>query len=356
QPERDGAAGPPGVFLSRHMPAPRLEFGGDVGLDHLRRFPPVLPREEVVPPRPPARITGDRGEPEIGHLDRGPGPAVAIGERVQLLDEPEAAAGLLRDPGAHPLLHRAVLALQRAGRKGLRAIRCEHAGPPLLNGRDDRHELGAHLLEPLRRHLAAPYLRRPAQTSHAPRSPPLRGYRSEVAAILETCGSTRARATTARPGGCTAGGWRKPRLSSTPRETSTRSSPSSVLPAHRCPPRSRPASSPKATARRWRGPSCGCNANCSSSLPTFPPTPTAAVQAGASSEGDRTTMACTPLRLQRELFVRGADISATPVRRHKLTPGISLHTEAEVSGLEAITDDVVTAHPLRPVFIVPGAT
>src|SRR5699024_7676929 len=100
QPERDGAAGPPGVFLSRHVPAPRFELGGDVGLDHLRRFPPVLPREEVVPPRPPARITGDRGEPEIGHLDRGPGPAVAIGERVQLLDDPEAAAGRRVDAGA----------------------------------------------------------------------------------------------------------------------------------------------------------------------------------------------------------------------------------------------------------------
>ena len=81
-----------------------------------------------------------------------------------------------------------------------------------------------------------------------------------------------------------------------------------------------------------------------------------AVEAGVISEGDATTMAGTLLRLQRELFVLGADISANPDRRHKLTPGISLLTEAEVSGLEAIIDDVVTAHPLRPVFIVPGAT
>src|SRR5699024_8158031 len=49
-------------------------------------------------------------------------------------------------------------------------------------------------------------------------------------------------------------------------------------------------------------------------------------------------------------------ISPNPDRRHKLTPGISLLTEAAVSGLEAIIDDVVTAHPLRPVFLVPGAT
>jgi len=79
-----------------------------------------------------------------------------------------------------------------------------------------------------------------------------------------------------------------------------------------------------------------------------------AVGAGEIPEGD--ALAGTLLRLQRELFVLGADISANPDRRHKLTAGISLLTEAEVSGLETIIDDVVTAHPLRPVFIVPGAT
>lgn len=62
------------------------------------------------------------------------------------------------------------------------------------------------------------------------------------------------------------------------------------------------------------------------------------------------------LQVQRELFVLGADISANPDRRHKLTPGASLLTGEEVAGLERAIDDVVAAHPLRPVFIVPGAT
>lgn len=62
------------------------------------------------------------------------------------------------------------------------------------------------------------------------------------------------------------------------------------------------------------------------------------------------------LGLQRTLFVLGADISANPDRRHKLTPGVSLVSEADVHELEKLIDDVVAAHPLRPVFIVPGAT
>lgn len=62
------------------------------------------------------------------------------------------------------------------------------------------------------------------------------------------------------------------------------------------------------------------------------------------------------LRVQRELFVLGADISANPERRHRLTPGVSILTEADVASLEERIDDVVAAHPLRPVFIVPGAT
>src|SRR5690625_1171011 len=59
---------------------------------------------------------------------------------------------------------------------------------------------------------------------------------------------------------------------------------------------------------------------------------------------------------QREPFVLGADLSAHPGRRHKLTPGVSILTAAEVGRLEELIDDVVAAHPLRPVFIVPGAT
>lgn len=78
--------------------------------------------------------------------------------------------------------------------------------------------------------------------------------------------------------------------------------------------------------------------------------------ARAHVASDAPALAETILRVQRELFVLGADISANPDRRHKLTPGISILTEEEVSGLEELIDDVVADHPLRPVFIVPGAT
>src|SRR5690625_1048927 len=62
------------------------------------------------------------------------------------------------------------------------------------------------------------------------------------------------------------------------------------------------------------------------------------------------------LRLQRELFVLGADLSVNPRHRDRLEPGRSLVTAEDVAGLEQLIDECVAAHPLRPVFIVPGAT
>jgi cob(I)alamin adenosyltransferase len=61
------------------------------------------------------------------------------------------------------------------------------------------------------------------------------------------------------------------------------------------------------------------------------------------------------LALQRELFVVGADLAANPARRDRLEPGVSLVTAEMVSGLEAMIDAVVAAHPLPNTFIVPGA-
>src|SRR5690625_1052428 len=60
--------------------------------------------------------------------------------------------------------------------------------------------------------------------------------------------------------------------------------------------------------------------------------------------------------LQRKLFILGADISANPERRHKLSPGTSLLTQDDVVSLESAIDDVVDRQRLRPVFIVPGTT
>lgn len=62
------------------------------------------------------------------------------------------------------------------------------------------------------------------------------------------------------------------------------------------------------------------------------------------------------LELQRELFVAAADLATNPAHRDRLQPGVSLVTEAMVERLETLLDDLVAQRPLRPVFIVPGAT
>jgi cob(I)alamin adenosyltransferase len=61
------------------------------------------------------------------------------------------------------------------------------------------------------------------------------------------------------------------------------------------------------------------------------------------------------LTLQRELFVVGADLATNPKERRKLKAEVSLVTPGMVTRLEARIDDLVEAHPLPEVFIVPGA-
>lgn len=62
------------------------------------------------------------------------------------------------------------------------------------------------------------------------------------------------------------------------------------------------------------------------------------------------------LRLQRDLFVVGADLAANPDHRDRLTAEISLVTPAMIVRLEGLIDVLVTERPLRPIFVVPGAT
>jgi cob(I)alamin adenosyltransferase len=62
------------------------------------------------------------------------------------------------------------------------------------------------------------------------------------------------------------------------------------------------------------------------------------------------------LRLQQQLFVVAADLAASPRQRRRLVPGISLVTAEMTAGVEQIIDDLVAERPLRPVFVVPGAT
>ena len=61
------------------------------------------------------------------------------------------------------------------------------------------------------------------------------------------------------------------------------------------------------------------------------------------------------LALQRDLFVVGADLAANPRERAKLSPEVSLVTDAMVQRLEARIDDLVAERPLPEAFIVPGA-
>ncbi|MEX0990722.1 MAG: cob(I)yrinic acid a,c-diamide adenosyltransferase [Actinomycetota bacterium] len=60
------------------------------------------------------------------------------------------------------------------------------------------------------------------------------------------------------------------------------------------------------------------------------------------------------LRLQRELFVVGADLATNPREREKLEPGVSLTTPEMVARLEHEIDRMVAEHPLPAEFIVPG--
>jgi cob(I)alamin adenosyltransferase len=60
------------------------------------------------------------------------------------------------------------------------------------------------------------------------------------------------------------------------------------------------------------------------------------------------------IRLQKELFVVGAEVATHRARRARLTPGTSLVTEAMVTALEREIDALTTAHPMPVEFVVPG--
>jgi cob(I)alamin adenosyltransferase len=61
------------------------------------------------------------------------------------------------------------------------------------------------------------------------------------------------------------------------------------------------------------------------------------------------------LRLQRDLFVVGADLATNPSARDRLRPGVSLVTASMAEDLERRIDELVAAHPLPDAFVVPGA-
>jgi cob(I)alamin adenosyltransferase len=60
------------------------------------------------------------------------------------------------------------------------------------------------------------------------------------------------------------------------------------------------------------------------------------------------------IRLQRELFVVGAELATAPEKRDKLTPGVSLTTDEMVAALEPIIDDVTARYDPPTEFVLPG--
>jgi len=66
-------------------------------------------------------------------------------------------------------------------------------------------------------------------------------------------------------------------------------------------------------------------------------------------------MAAEVLRLQRDLFVVGADLATNPDERDRLIPEVSLVTPSMTAVLEQEIDRRVEAKPLPNAFVVPGA-
>lgn len=70
---------------------------------------------------------------------------------------------------------------------------------------------------------------------------------------------------------------------------------------------------------------------------------------------DDPTLAGDVMRTQRGLFAAAADLVANPLSRDRLVPQISLVTPEMVAAVESMIDQHLAQHPLRPVFVVPGA-
>src|SRR5262249_42552376 len=62
------------------------------------------------------------------------------------------------------------------------------------------------------------------------------------------------------------------------------------------------------------------------------------------------------LRLQRELFVAGAELATEPAKRDRLEPGVSRVTPEMVSALAPVIDDVTTRFDPPQEFLVPAET
>ena len=76
----------------------------------------------------------------------------------------------------------------------------------------------------------------------------------------------------------------------------------------------------------------------------------------ARAQADNPRLLGVLLKVQRDLFVVGADLAANPEERAKLRPDVSLVTPRMVERLETLIDETVAEHPLPQEFVVPGAS
>jgi cob(I)alamin adenosyltransferase len=60
------------------------------------------------------------------------------------------------------------------------------------------------------------------------------------------------------------------------------------------------------------------------------------------------------IRLEREMFVAGAELATEPANRSKLAPGVSRVTAEMVTALEPLIDDVTARFEPPQEFVVPG--
>jgi len=75
---------------------------------------------------------------------------------------------------------------------------------------------------------------------------------------------------------------------------------------------------------------------------------------GHATDRTEARLSALTIRLQRELFVVGAELATHRARRSRLSPGATLVTAEMVAGLEAEIDELEADHPLPQEFVLPG--
>jgi cob(I)alamin adenosyltransferase len=75
---------------------------------------------------------------------------------------------------------------------------------------------------------------------------------------------------------------------------------------------------------------------------------------GAATDRTEARLAVLIVRLQRELFVVGAELATHVERRKRLTPGETLITTEMVTWLEGEIDAIEAGHEMPAEFVIPG--